>query len=90
MEEGLQRQKEKLHKTLMGIYSYNILCNPIYCDKFQYIPPSVPDRNNYIVDADDDDRNNYIQSDMTLLILYLGYQSKKKARNFNFDKKSIL
>lgn len=30
--------------TLQGVHSYDILANPLYADRFQYVNASIPDR----------------------------------------------
>lgn len=42
----------------------------------------------YIIDQDDDDSNNHIQSDMVMLILSLSYLTYEKAKMYNFDVES--
>ena len=45
-------------RYLQGAHSYDILANPLYFDDFQYVPASIPDREKYIIDDDDDEDND--------------------------------
>lgn len=63
-------------KPMQGIPWYNILSNPMYCRDFSYITVNTPDRNDYIVDDDDDEGNDMEQSDMVALMINLAYMDK--------------
>ena len=45
-------------KPISGIAWYNVLANPAYVRAFNYIQVDVPDRDNLIVDGDDDEGND--------------------------------
>ncbi len=64
-------------KTLIGTHSFDILCNPYYINEFQYIPMNIEDRKQYIIDDDSDEENDAFQSNLTRLMLNLGYLKKK-------------
>ena len=51
-------------KPIQGVAWYNILANPIYSRKFNFIEVNVPDREELIVDGDEDESNDCEQSDM--------------------------
>ena len=51
-------------KPIQGVAWYNILANPIYARRFNYIQVNVPCREDLIVDGDSDDGNDCEQSDM--------------------------
>ena len=72
--------------TLQGVHSYDVLANPLYTDDFQYVPASIENRNDYIIDDDSDDDNNEAQSDLVKIFLNLAFLPEKKAMHFTFDK----
>jgi len=45
-------------KTLQGVHSYDILANPLYLDDFQYVTAAEDDRNDMIIDDDEDEGND--------------------------------
>lgn len=45
-------------KTLQGVHSYDILANPLYLDDFQYVTAAEDDRNDMIIDDDEDESND--------------------------------
>lgn len=47
---------DKFHLT--GVHTYDILRNPIYIQLFQYFAANLDDRKDYIIDGDDDDKND--------------------------------
>jgi len=50
--------------------------------EFSYIPTSIPDRNDYIVDDDDNEDNDMEQSDMVAILVNLAYVNAKQAKSF--------
>lgn len=71
---------------LTGTHTYDILRNPSYWQAFQYIAASVPNRNKFIKDGDDDDGNNSYQSDLVRLVLNLSFLSEEEVTHFSFNK----
>lgn len=71
----LQRFKTTtIGKTHMkGVHCYDILANPLYLDDFQYFSPSMPDREKFIIDDDEDEGNDNAQSDLVKIILNLAF-----------------
>ena len=51
---------------------------------FNYIQVDVPQREDLIVDGDDNEGNDCEQSDMVTILLNLGYVNEDVARNFRF------
>lgn len=72
--------------TLQGVHSYDILANPLYSDMFQYVNASIPNRTDYIIDDDEDEGNDAIQSDLVRAVLNLSFMTEEKAMNFKFCK----
>lgn len=50
-----------------------MLANPSYSKAFNYITVSVEDREDYIVDGDDDEGNDCEQCDMVSILINLAY-----------------
>lgn len=50
---------------------YNILANPKYVDDFSYLAPSTHNRKKYIKDGQYEEDNNYLQSDVVLIMMNL-------------------
>ena len=61
---------------LEGEHTYNILRNRKYIKRFQYVAVSTPNRSEHIFDADSDDENNHLQSDLVRLALNIAYIDK--------------
>lgn len=71
--EAIKKSDTALGGNLMNVHNYDILANPIYQKRFQYVPCNVPNREMFIIDNDDDDTNNDMQSNKTRIMLNLGY-----------------
>ena len=93
--ENSEQQRQQLlqmkpHiRSLQGCHSYDILCNPLYFDDFQYVSASVKNRDLYIIDDDDDEGNDAVQSDIVRIALNLAYMNEQEAREFVFDQASV-
>ena len=85
----METSDETLGKTLQGCFSYDILANPLYFDDFQYVSASTPNRVNYIIDDDDNEDNDAIQSDIVRFALNLAYMHEDEAHEFQFDQDSV-
>lgn len=70
---------------IQGIHFYCILANPFYAESFAYIPLSVENRANLIVDDDDNEDNDCEQSDMVSLILNLAFVSDAFVKDIVFE-----
>ena len=60
-------------KPIQGIHWYTLLANPAYVQDFAYISVNTPDRENLIVDDDDDEGNDCEQADMVNIILNMAF-----------------
>ena len=76
-------------RGLQGIHTYDILRNPKYVQKFQYVSPSIPNREQYIKDGDDDDFDNGFQSDLVRRVLNLAFIRYDDLKKLNFGQDSI-
>ena len=86
---ALEQTPKTAGKTLQGVHSYDILANPLYFDDFQYVSASLENRENYIIDDDDDEGNDTVQSDIVRYALNLAYMNEKEAKEFQFDQDSV-
>lgn len=67
------------------MHSYDILANPLYADRFQYVNAAIPNRTDFIIDDDEDEGNDAIQSDIVKAVLNLAFYSEEAMKNFSFD-----
>jgi len=67
-----------------GIHWYSILANPAYMEAFAYISINTPNRDELIVDDDDNEDNDCEQSDMVQLILNLAFISDGFVKQITF------
>ena len=81
------KDPKKFH--LQGVHTYDILRNPNYYQAFQYFSADLPDRQDYIIDGDDQKGNDEAQSDMVRIVLNLAYLSKEEVLNINFGPDGI-
>ena len=87
-KKALESSAPTLGKPLQGCHSYDLLANPLYFDDFQYISASLQNRENYIIDDDEDEGNDAVQSDVIRLALNLAYMNEQEAHEFKFDQSS--
>ncbi len=71
-------------KHLQGTHTYDILRNILYITAFQYVAFSVPHRDDYIIDQDDDDKNNSSQSDLVRIALNAAFLEKDELKTLEF------
>lgn len=71
-------------QPISGIAWYNLLANPRYVRSFNYIQVDVPQREDLIVDGDDNEGNDCEQSDMVSILLNLAYIKKEIGQSFRF------
>jgi len=89
MIEKLNTIKGDGSATIQGVHSYDILANPQYFDDFLYFPANLENRNDYIIDDDDEEGNDAAQSDLVRLVLNLAFLTEAKAKSFKFQKDTI-
>lgn len=69
-----------------GAHCYDILASEKYAKEFQYYSPALgEERNSYIKDADNEEGNDMMQSDIVKIILNLAYMPQSIAKSFTFD-----
>ena len=74
-------------KTLMGTHSYDILANPRYYGAFNYVPVAQDEgdkREEFIIDDDDNEGNDFWQSDKVRIGLNLAFFPEEMGRAFPF------
>lgn len=64
---------------IQGTHFYRPLCNMQYVQDFAYISCGIPDRSDYIVDGDDEEGNDNVQSDLTCIVLNLAFLNEELA-----------
>ena len=89
-KHALANSEKTQGRTLQGCHSYDILANPLYFDDFQYVSASLENRDNYIIDDDDDEGNDAVQSDIVRFALNLAYMNEREAHEFKFDQDSVV
>ena len=77
--------KNRKRQPLQGCFCFDILCNRRYEEAFQYLPYVTDDRNDFIIDGDDDETNDGMQADLVRLVLNMAFLEDDRARAFNFD-----
>ena len=75
---------------ITGVHTYDILANPFYAEDFSYYSPSIENRCDYIIDEDEDETNDDIQSDLVKIVLNLGYLTKEQRKKFKFNKQEFI
>lgn len=84
-KEFNSEMKDRKRETMQGCFCYDILCNRRYEEAFQYIPYVTEDRNDFIIDGDDDEDNYSMQPDLVRLVLNMAFLEDDKCKAFNFD-----
>ena len=80
---------DKFH--LQGVHTYDILRNPHYYQAGVLVLRSKPGlagldgRKDYIIDGDDDDKNDCAQSDLVRIVLNLAFLSHDEIMQITFD-----
>ena len=75
----------KLAKNpIQGTHWYSILANHEYVQAFSYISVDTPNRENFIVDDDDNEDNDNEQSDMVNIILNMAFIKDSIVRDLQF------
>lgn len=81
------KSSHEMEKTLQGTHSYDILCNPKYYGRFNYIPVAQDEddeRADFIIDDDSDEGNDDWQSDKVRIGLNLGFLPEVMAQKLKF------
>jgi len=76
-------------RQLQGIHTYDILRNPTYVQYFQYVSPSIPNREQFIKDGDNDDTNSGFQSDLVRIVLNLAFIGKETLDSMDLTSEGI-
>lgn len=74
-------------KSLQGTHSYDILANPRYYSAFNYVPVAQDEgdlREEFIIDDDDDEGNDFWQSDKVRIAMNMAYFPLSMAKGFSF------
>lgn len=77
--ERLKGTKKTKGHTLQGVHSYDILANPLYLDDFQYVSAAEDEREQMIIDDDENEDNDSAQSDLVRVMINLAYLTEEEA-----------
>ena len=58
--QGAEAGERQPLRFLQGCHSYDILANPLYFDDFQYVSASVENREQFIIDDDEEEGNDAV------------------------------
>ena len=82
-------EPDHLKRRLQAIHSYDILANPIYSDKFHYVPGAYPMRHHFIVSEYSDIWVQNYTTDIVRLACDIAYLPKSIATDIVFDEEHI-
>ena len=81
------RQCDQMPKyPISNLPFYSILANPIYQKDFNYFSVSIDHREDYIIDEDSEEGNDFEQSDIVSILLNMAYLDDKKAKRVKFER----
>ena len=89
LEDDFKKLKERnkggqCRRKLTGIHTYDLLRNPSYVEQFQYFGAYLPNRDDFIVDGDDNPDNNSAQSDLVRIVLNMAYFRQSELEDIDF------
>ena len=76
-------------RRLRSVHNYDILANPIYSDRFLYVPCSYEQRHEYVISEYEDPWMRNYTSDIVRLACDLAYLPKSIAKSLVFDEEHI-
>ena len=65
--------KKSKHNRLRSVHNYDILTNPLYSDRFCYVPCTYPKRSDYTISDYKDTYMQVYSSDIVRLVCDLAY-----------------
>lgn len=68
---------------MKGLHCYDLLAHPRLAPRLAYVSADNKNRNELIIDGDDDETNDHAQSDLVKAVLNLAYM--KDIEGFKFD-----
>lgn len=74
---------------LRDVHNYDILTNPVYSDRFLYIPCSYPDRHEFTISEYKDNYLKCYSTDVVRLVVDLAYMPESVGRVLEFNEKFI-
>ena len=75
----------KVNKHLKGLHCYDMLAHPVIAPSLSYVSADNKNRNELIIDGDDDESNDNAQSDMVRAVLNLAYLPDHDHFRFDVD-----
>jgi len=58
--EKIKAAEKSEEMTLQGVFSYDVLANPLYLHEFQYFSAAIDNREDFIIDDDSDEGNDFV------------------------------
>lgn len=83
MEKRLAKKGPKSGKSMKGLHCYDLLANPRIAPSLAYVSADNKNRNELIMDDDEDENNDQAQSDLVRAVVGLAYM--KDIEGFKFD-----
>lgn len=82
-------EPDKLKRRLRSVHNYDILCNPIYSDRFLYVPAAYSQRSTYVVSEYRDAWLKQYSTDIVRLACDIAYLPRSIGKDLVFDEKHI-
>mgnify|MGYP007058525273 CR=1 FL=1 len=80
---------DRLKRRLRSVHNYDILTNPIYSDRFHYVPGAYPTRSDYIISEFNDPWIQNYSTDIVRLACDIAYLPRSLAKKIQFDEGHI-
>ena len=74
---------------LQGVHNYDILANPLYAEKYHYIPCVYPNRDEYVISRYKDPEMRTHCVDLVRIVINLPYLKEEQARAVEFTPEYI-
>ena len=70
---------------MQGVHNYDILSNPYWAEKYQYIPCVYPQRYAYVISERKNKEDRKLSIDLVRLAIDLPYMDRKRAEKLEFN-----
>ena len=88
-EELVLAERKTSKGRLRSVHNYDILANPIYSDRFLYIPCVYPQRSDYTMSEYQDPYMKTYSTDLVRLVCDLAYLPVSVGRELKFNEEFI-
>ena len=90
-EKLMVEDKSRKGKPMMqGVHNYDILSNPLCCQKYQYVPCIFPQRYTYVISNYKHKELKKLSLDIVRIAIDLPYMEQSKAKSLKFDTEYLL